>query len=144
VEKLMAATTHHVPKLRTKELRQEVTRALLHLQDVTWLVDSPLVDFPAVHKAAVGKSSLFAEGEALREVLTETVQGLTARLSGEGRVGLLRATLEGILEYQSIAQIARKQGLTREHFSRTYWKQAANLVADRFLALNGASGSRYT
>lgn len=126
-----------------EELRVAVAQALLHLGDITWLADSPLAHLPPVQRRCEGKHELFAEGQALHDVLDEIVRSLVERLSGNGKVAILRATLQGVASDRSVSRIARDLGKTREHFSRTYWKLAAGLVAEEVLALNGAGSVRY-
>jgi hypothetical protein len=136
-------SNEHGNRLRRKELRAAVAQALLHLGDITRLADSPLVDLPQVRRRWQGSAKLFAEGQAVRDVLEEAAGTIIDRLAGDGKVALLRATLEGILQHQSVSSIARARGKSREHFSRTYWKLAAGLVADEILALNGDGRMRY-
>lgn len=87
------------------------------------------------------RRSVFADGEALNEMLCQVVEGLIERLAGTGRIALIRATLEGVARGESIARIARDHGKTREWWSRHYWKLAVGLVADEVLALNGQARS---
>jgi DNA-binding phage protein len=125
--------------LRGQQFRTAVAEALLHLGDVTWLQDSPLAALPEVERRSAGSQQLFAEGQALGELLHESLTAVKLRLVGFGKVALLRAALEGIDRSETIAHIAREHGRTREHFSRTYWKLAAGLVAEE-LARSTRSG----
>ncbi len=127
--------------LRKAELQASVAEALHHLGDVIALENSILIELPEVRRRSVDRRSVFADGEALNEVLSEIVEGLILRLTGLGRIALIRATLEGVARGESIARIARDQGKTREWWSRHYWKLAVGLVAEEILALNGQSRS---
>lgn len=139
----MAISTR-VGRFSGKEFRASVAHALLHLGDITALDDSPLAMLPTVRKRAAGSTRLFAEGQALSDTLQEIVGDLRDRLAGPGTVAMIRATLEGVAHYESIASIARRHGKTREHWSRHYWKMAVILVADEIASLNRDSDSRYT
>ena len=117
-------------RLTDHELRTLVAPALLHLQDPAWLsLNSPLVELAEVQRRSAGSPRLFADGQALAGFLMEIAKGLTARLEGGGKLAILRATFQGICDSRSIAAIARDQGRTREHFSRTYWRLAVQLLA---------------
>ena len=132
----VARTTLH---LRKAELHASVAAALHHLGDVIALENSPLIELAEVRRRSADRRSVFADGEALNEMLYQIVEGLIARRTGTGRIALIRATLEGVARGESIARIARDQGKTREWWSRHYWKLAVGLVADEVLALNGQS-----
>ncbi len=114
----MPTTTRQ--RLSQRELHALVVQALLHLHDVPWLSESPLVSLPAVQRRCHGSTQLFADGHALAACLREIVAAITDRLDGEGKVAIYGAVLEGVCAGRSIAQIAREYGKTRERFSRHY------------------------
>lgn len=126
------------------EFRACVAQALLHLGDVAWLADSPLVTLPPVQERITDSRKLFAEGYALREQVTETAQAVARELEERGKLGLVRATLTGVCAGKSVACVAREHGKTREHFSRTYWSLAVALAADRLAALPDRKRRPYT
>jgi hypothetical protein len=70
-----------------------------------------------------------ADRQALAGLLTELANALITRLEGGGKLAILQATFRGIREGRSVAAIAREHGRTREHFSRTNWRLAMQLLA---------------
>ena len=127
-----------------RELSPLIAQALLHLADAPWLADSPLVHLPGVQRRCQGSTRLFAEGHALAAYLRETVSSLVERLDGDGKEGVLRAVLEGVCAGKSIAAIAREHGKTREHYSRSYWPLAVQLVVADIAALEDVRHLPYT
>jgi hypothetical protein len=124
-------------RLTDHELRALVASALLHLHDPAWLsMNSPLVELAEVQRRSAGSSKLFADGHALAELLHHIAQGISARLEGDGKLATLRAIYAGICDGRSIAAIARDQGKTREHFSRTYWRLAVQLLTAELAAMD--------
>jgi hypothetical protein len=108
----------------------EVAFALLHSSDLYELAGLELCDLPLIQERARNIRALFAEGVALQAVLVSAAHSVLGRLpSGDVRVDRIRTTLEGVMRGQSIAQIARQNSRTREYWSRSYWKQAVELVA---------------
>jgi|SRR5579859_36679 len=136
--------TATLPRRSAAEFQAEVAQALLHLTDVPWLAtESPLVTLPEVIRRSEGSRQLFADGQALADVLREVADSVADRLVGTGKVKLLRETVQGVCAGKSIAGIARELGYSREHFSRTYWGQAVGLVADELAALSGQKPITY-
>lgn len=127
-----------------------VGQALLNLDDVGRLADSPLVLLPEVQRRLAGSTRLFADGDALADYLSETARDVAGQLPTSGRLALMRATLRGVCEGKSVAAIAREQGKSPEHFSRSYWSSAVRLVARQLSALppgkrlpyNGGTGRK--
>jgi len=118
-----------------------VAKALLDFDDLASLSDNPLCELPDVEEGASNSRALFAEGVTLQAVLKSAVADVIDRLPpGDPRMERIRATLQGVLQSRSIAQIARQHGRSREYWSRSYWKRAVNLVArelvDRTLTVN--------
>src|SRR5690349_18210568 len=102
------------------DLAALVGQALLQLDDASRLAESPLVLLPEVQRRLAGSTRLFADGEALGDYLTEIAQDVAGQLPSSGRLGLMRAALLGVCDGKSVAAIARQQGKSREHFSRSY------------------------
>lgn len=116
--------------LAPESLRLQVADALRCLSDIPRLAYSDLTWLEYVMDRSEGKNVLFPEAAELNALLEDIANDLIQRLPGCGKVAILRETLEGVLNQQSVSAIARSQGKSREHFSRTYWKQASQLVAD--------------
>jgi len=131
-------------RLTSQEMRAVVARALLHVRDYSWLSDSPLVGLAEVQRRAFGSTRIFFEGRALSELISETVLAITDELEEPGKLGIVRDVLLGVCAGKSIAAVAREHGRTREHFSRSYWPFAVQLVADRLRALPASGGVPYT
>jgi hypothetical protein len=138
---MMVRSRTSTPGPRREDFEHAVAEALRRLGDTVFLDDSPLADLPEVIRLAENDRRLFARGEALSCLLSGVLVALTERLTGGGRVALIRKTLEGVGRGHSIASIAREQQKTREWWSRHYWKLAVGLVADELLSLNGESRS---
>lgn len=120
------------PRLRGHELQAAFAFALLHLNDIAVLTDSPLVDLPVVRLYWPDANVLFREGVGLAAALETTVRNLLVRFPDvqTGRVAFVRATLQAVaLDHKSVASVARLHGKSREHWQRTYWPQAVALVA---------------
>ena len=110
-------------------LTADVGHAMLRFNDLAWLSESRLCELPQVQERARSSRALFAEGIALRELLDCAAQAVMDRLPpGDPRLERVRFTLNGVLQGQSIAALARSQGKSREYWSRTVWRAAVGLV----------------
>lgn len=118
------------PRLRNNPgLTADVGVALLRFDDLAWLSDCRLCELPQVQERARSSRALFAEGIALRELLDCAARAVMDRLPpGDPRLERVRFTLNGVLQGQSIAALARSQGKSREYWSRTVWRRAVALV----------------
>ncbi|MHB8577878.1 MAG: hypothetical protein ACYDCQ_21405 [Dehalococcoidia bacterium] len=129
----------------TREQRDTaVAQALLHLGDIPWLADSPLVRLPAVQARCRDDSRLFADGRALQARLQEGISEVLRDLEGDGALARWRVLLTGVRDGKSISGVARELGLTREHVSRTYWPPVVRLVAQSLTALPNPKAGPYT
>ncbi len=134
---LDAKKTTRKVKINHEIRRLAVGQALLNLDDPYWLEDSPLAELlPAVSDRCLDRTKLFIRGITLSEYLREVVQTVIIRLEGNGKIGILRDALQGVVAGKSIAQVAREHRLTREHFSRHYWSLAVRLVTEEIVSLN--------
>lgn len=123
----MVVKDRHV---RGRVTANDVASALRHLHDLATLSDSPLCELPEVQEMARHSRAIFAEARELRDQLTELVSDVIRRLPEDDMISRqVRATLQGILDGRTIAAVAREHGKSRECWSRTRWKQAAELVS---------------
>lgn len=129
--------------LTRQERDAAVAQALLHLGDVAWLTDSPLVRLPCVQQRCGRGARLFAEGRALQACLNEAVDLALRDLEDAGLERWVRL-LTGVRDGKSIAAVARELHLSREYVSRTVWARVVHLVAAALVALPNAKGGPYT
>lgn len=116
--------------LSREQLRLEVARALRHVVDPFALEESRLAQLVSGERADRG---CLGRGIALSTLLRQAVQGAVARLEQAGlrsHSDLLQAVISG----SSIAAWAREHKVTREHVSRTLWRQTTAAVARELLA----------
>ena len=113
----------------TPGLTADVAAALLHFDDLAWLSESRLCELQQVQDRAHRSNALFAEGMALRGLLEQSAHKVVDRLpAGDRRSERIRFTVNGVLDGQSIAALARTQGRSREYWSRSVWRQAVLLI----------------
>ena len=100
-------------RLRGKDLHSAVAYALLHMDDVCALADSPAAELPFVTQYWPREPVLFREGVGLATALELIARSLLDRLppANGGKVMFMRATLQGVaLDHESVASIAGSMG----------------------------------
>ena len=108
----------------------DVASALLRIDDIAWLSESPLRELRQVRERAHRSQALFAEGIALQAAIKRAADRVEQRLPlGDRRLERIRFTLSGVIEGKSIAALARAQRRSREYWSRAVWPQVVALVA---------------
>ena len=116
------------------EVAAEVAIALKNVQELELLEASPLADLPRVRQLAEEEfpRAVFRKGFALRRVLFDTVESLNRDLSPLPNYQRELAFLQAYIQGTSVAEISRRQGLSREHVARTVQPKALRLVAKAF------------
>ena len=114
----------------------EVAIALKNVQELELLEASPLANLPRVKQLADEEfpRAVFRNGFALRRVLFDAVESLHRDLSPLPNYQRELAFLQAYIQGTSVAEISRRQGLSREHVARTVQPKAFRLVAKAFAA----------
>jgi hypothetical protein len=113
-----------------------VMQALLNLNRPWGLIDSVLVNLASV-QADVQDGGMLAEAYALQRQLRKALEAALAELGGGDRDSRRsRTILQGIEIGKSIRRIAAEDfdGHWRETVQKSWWPQAARLVAHHLLA----------
>ena len=120
-------------KKRGRKSGQEVIRnvgsALKNLREVEFLEQSSLGRLPAVRQLAETKyrQASFATVSALRRLLLQAVRAVKQELGEMPRYKREIEFLEKYIAGDSVAEISRGLGLSREHVSRTVQPRALGL-----------------
>jgi signal recognition particle subunit SEC65 len=117
--------------------QQRVEHALRHLGDRSILNRSPLARLPYIEKLFAEKyrGRLLPRGLALHDVLTTCVKRVSSELSSEPRLARACNYLRLVAAGANGREICEQLGLSREHISRVYRKQAIELVTEQFLSI---------
>lgn len=120
-----------------------VAYAAKRLHDPIALNASPLTRLRGVERYADShyKKRICAKGFALRDLLRSSIDSVVEETADEK--GLLRVHQFLTLFRQGVTviEISRQLGLSREHVSRVYKKEALHLVTVKFLCLAGVRGN---
>lgn len=118
-----------------EEVLQQVAAAMKNIQELELLEESPLTRMPAVRRLAETKyqRSMFPVAFALRLILLESVNQMLEDLEDMPNYHRELKFLQGYIQGNSVADISRGLGLSREHVARTVQPRALNLVARVFL-----------
>ena len=124
-----------------EEILQQVALALKHVQELEYLEESPLTRLPAIRELAEGKyrEAAVPAGFALHLLLMDSAK-IVLRDFGD-LPGYQREIkfLKAYVDDQSVAEISRDLGLSREHVARSIQPRAVGLVA-RVLLARAAAG----
>jgi len=108
--------------------------ALKSISDRSALNRNSLADITYIGKLASENYNghVFPRGLALHDTLLNCIEKLSSELADE--VGLTRACtyLQLLVQGLSCKEIARQLGLSREHTSRVYRRQALELLIEEF------------
>ena len=116
------------PRRQYSALAAALIEAYTHLHDLDWLEASPAAAHPGVKRRA-NPLSVMPEAQALRELLVRAAERaavLTRDIPPQRPLGLF---LERYLAGDTVAEIARDLGVSREWCSRAYRPQAFTLAA---------------
>ncbi len=113
-----------------------VASAVRNLDDLIALDQSPLAKLGFVEKHAADhyQDRLCSRGLALRDLITESLDDIISETAGNG-LSRLHDLLGMLRNGLTISQASREMGLSREHVSRVYAKQAFRLVTEQFLSM---------
>jgi len=113
-----------------------VASAVRNLDDLIALDQSPLAKLGFVEKYAADhyQDRLCSKGLALRDLIKESLDDIISETAGNG-LPRLHDLLDMLRNGLTISQASREMGLSREHVSRVYAKQAFRLVTERFLSM---------
>ena len=117
------------------EIARQVAHALKHMQELERLEESPLGKLGLVHDMA-GKEfrhTMFPVGFALRRLLSDTVDAVLHDLEQIQNYDRERRFLQGVIKGESVSDISRSIGLSREHVTRTIQPRAISFVSRVFL-----------
>ena len=116
-------------------MMRRVASAVRNLDDLIALNQSPLTKLGFVEKHAADhyQDRLCSRGLALRDLITESLDEVISETAGNG-LSRLHDLLDMLRNGLTISQASREMGLSREHVSRVYAKQAFRLVTERFLS----------
>jgi hypothetical protein len=109
-------SVHQANELRGCAARTSILQlryALLHMDDVCALAESPAAELPFVIQFWPREPVLFREGVGLATALELIARSLLDRLppANGGKVMFMRATLQGVaLDHESVASIAGSMG----------------------------------
>ena len=111
-----------------------VAWAVRNLDDLIALDQSPLAKLGFVEKRAADhyQDRLCSKGLALRDLIEKSLDGIISETAGNG-LPRLHDLLDMLRNGLNISQACREMGLSREHVSRFYAKQAFRIVTERFL-----------
>jgi DNA-binding NarL/FixJ family response regulator len=118
------------------EISHQVVEALKNLQELERLENSPLVQLRAVRQLAETnfRSSLFPGAFALRSMLLETTNALIDDLAEIPGYQRELRFLQLVIQGQTVTEISRGLGLSREHVARTVQPRAMRLMAKMFVS----------
>lgn len=138
-----ARRTERPKQVEVKSWEARVAHAARRLHDPIALNASPLTRLRGVERYADSRyeKRICAKGFALRDLLRSSIDSVVEETADEK--GLLRVHQFLILFRQGITvvEISRQLGLSREHVSRVYKKEALHLVTVKFLCLAGVRGT---
>ena len=119
-----------------EEILKQVALALKHVQDLEYLEESPLTNLPAVRELAEGeyREAAVPMGFALRVLLLESSKIVVRDFEDLTHYQREIMFLKAYVDCQSVAEISRGLGLSREHVARSIQTRAIGLVARVFLA----------
>ena len=119
-----------------KTMTQRMAWAMRNLNDLIALDQSPLAKLGFVEKYAAEhyQDRLCSKGLALRDLIKESLDDIISETAGNG-LPKLHDLLDRLRKGLSISQASREMGLSREHVSRFYAKQAFRIVTERFLSI---------
>lgn len=122
-----------------------VASAVRNLDNLIALDQSPLAKLGFVEKHAADhyQKRLCSRGLALRDLITESLDDIIGETAGNG-LARLHDLLNMLRNGQKISQASRAMGLSREHVSRFYAKQAFRLVTERFLSMGERDPAHHT
>lgn len=125
-----------------EEIVRQVADALKHMQELERLEESPLGKLGPVRELAdkEHRHTIFPVGFALRSLLSHAVDAVLQDLEQIPNYARERRFLEGIIQGESVSEISRSIGLSREHVSRTIQPKALALVARAFIIRLGRTG----
>ncbi len=125
-----------------EEIVRQVAHALKHMQELELLEESPLGKLGLVRELAVSeyRRTIFPVGFALRWLLSDAVDAVLHDLEQMPNYDRERKFLQGIVQGESVSQISRILGLSREHATRTIQPRALSLVARAFVITAGRPG----
>ena len=117
-------------------IMRRVASAVRNLDDLIALDQSPLAKFGFVKKYAADhyQDRLCSKGLALRDLIEESLDDIISETAGNG-LPRLHDLLDMLRNGLNISQASREMGLSREHVSRFYAKQAFRIVTERFLSM---------
>ena len=113
-----------------------VASAVRNLDDLIALDLSPLAKLGFVERYAADhyQDRSCSKGLALRDLIKESLDDIISETAGNG-LPRLHDLLDMLRNGLNISQASREMGLSREHVSRVYAKQAFRLVTERFLSM---------
>ena len=125
-----------------EEIVRQVAHALKHMGDLEFLQESSLGKLSSVRELAVSeyRRTIFPLGFALRCLLSDAVDAVLYDLAQMPNYDRERKFLQGIVRGESVSEISRKLGLSREHVTRTIQPRALSLVARAFVIRAGRPG----
>ena len=118
----------------------QAQEAFAHLHELDWLEECDLRKVPAV-LSRVDPSQTMPQAQALRSLLTDAAERVILDLGDIPKKSHVSLFLQGWLKGKRVSEIARDLGVSREHCSREFRKEAFQLVSEQFLRLASRSGS---
>jgi len=117
--------------------QQRIEQALRHLGDRSVLNKSPLARLSYIEGLSTARYNghLLPRGLALHDILISCVERVSNELSNEPGLAKACTYLKLLTNGATCREISKQLGLSREHISRVYRKQAIELVTEQFLSM---------